>query len=105
MDDDLDKFIFELKWNKSNTIQIFGYSEQVGLFKAIKFYPTLSIEFKYDVYVFHSVVLNMDEDKIFYLDENEQPINNLLSYFKASCLNNLGRDEKIEEWLKEVGML
>ena len=45
MDDDLDKFIFELKWNKSSTIQIFGYSEQVGLFKAIKFYPTLSIEF------------------------------------------------------------
>ena len=72
MDDDLDKFIFELKWNKSSTIQIFGYSEQVGLFKAIKFYPTLSIEFKYDVYIFHNVVLNMDEDKIFYLDENEQ---------------------------------
>ena len=40
-----------------------------------------------------------------YLDEDKQPINNLLSYFKTSCLNNLGRDKKIEEWLKEIGML
>ena len=40
-----------------------------------------------------------------YLDEENHSINNLFSYFKKSCINNLGRDEKIEEWLKEIGML
>ena len=34
-----------------------------------------------------------------------QPINNLLSYFKTSCISNLGMNERIEEWLKEIGML
>lgn len=40
-----------------------------------------------------------------YLDENKQPINNLLSYFKTSCISNLSMNERIEEWLKEAGML
>ena len=40
-----------------------------------------------------------------YLDENQQPINNLLSYFKNSCINNLSMNERIDEWLKETGMI
>lgn len=40
-----------------------------------------------------------------YLDENKQPINSLLSYFKTSCISNLGMNERIDEWLKEVGMI
>ena len=70
--DDIKKFIFELKTKKSSYISVLGYSEQIGRFNAIKYYPSNIITFKYDVYLFHDITLDLNEEKILTLDKNEQ---------------------------------
>ena len=94
----LTKYLIDWNFIKLNDINLFGYDNFLNNLLSEKKY-TYDELMKVTAYVVTKIKHNN------YLDENEQPINNLLLYFKASCLNNLGKDEKIEEWLKEVGML
>ena len=92
----LTEYLIDWNFIKLNDINLFGYDN---------FLTNLLNEGKYDeimkvvAYVATRIIKNN------YLDENKQPINNLLSYFKTSCISNLGMNERIEEWLKEAGML
>lgn len=94
----LTEYLIEWNFIKLNDINLFGYDDFLSSLLAEKQY-TFDELMKVTAYVVTKIKHNN------YLDEDKQPINNLLSYFKASCLNNLGRDKKIEEWLKEIGML
>lgn len=94
----LTEYLIDWNFIKLNDINLFGYDNFLSNLLTEKRY-TYDELMKVTAYVVTKIKHNN------YLDENEQPINNLLSYFKTSCLNNLGRDEKIDEWLKEVGML
>ena len=70
--DDINKFIFELKTKKSSYISVLGYSEQIGRLNAIKYYSSKIITFKYDVYLFHDISLDLNEEIMIPLDQNEQ---------------------------------
>lgn len=94
----LTEYLIEWNFIKLNDINLFGYDDFLSNLLAEKQY-TFDELMKVTAYVVTKIKHNN------YLDEDKQPINNLLSYFKTSCLNNLGRDKKIEEWLKEIGML
>lgn len=94
----LTEYLIEWNFIKLNDINLFGYDNFLSNLLAEKQY-TFDELMKVTAYVVTKIKHNN------YLDEDKQPINNLLSYFKTSCLNNLGRDKKIEEWLKEIGML
>ena len=94
----LTEYLIEWNFIKLNDINLFGYDDFLSNLLAEKQY-TFDELMKVTAYVVTKIKHNN------FLDEDKQPINNLLSYFKTSCLNNLGRDKKIEEWLKEMGML
>lgn len=93
----LTEYLVDWEFIKINDINIFGYDTFLSsLLKDEKYKHNEII--KVVSYVVSKIKSNN------YLDENNQPINNLLSYFKSSCLNNLSRDDKIEECFKEMGM-
>ena len=93
----LTEYLVDWEFIKLNDINLFAYDTFLSsLLKDEKYKHNEII--KVVSYVVSKIKSNN------YLDENNQPINNLLSYFKSSCLNNLSRDDKIEEWFKEMGM-
>ena len=94
----LTEYLVDWNFIKLNDINLFAYDSFLSNLLLNKDYTYKDI-MKVVAYVVSKIKHNN------YLDENNHPINNLLSYFKASCNSNLGRDEKIEEWLKGLGML
>lgn len=94
----LTEFLIDWNFIKLNDISLFGYDN---------FLTNLLNEGNYTYDEIMKVVAYVTTRimKNNYLDENKQPINNLLSYFKTSCTSNLGMNERIDEWLKEIGML
>ena len=94
----LTEYLIDWNFIKLNDINLFGYDNFLtNLLNEGKY--TYDEIMKVVAYVATRIIKNN------YLDENKQPINNLLSYFKTSCISNLGMNERIEEWLKEAGML
>ena len=94
----LTEYLVDWNFIKLNDINLFGYDNFLtNLLNEGKY--TYDEIMKVVAYAATRIIKNN------YLDENKQPINNLLSYFKTSCISNLGMNERIEEWLKEVGML
>lgn len=94
----LTEYLIDWNFIKLNDINIFSYDNFLNNLLAEKKYSYDEL-IKVTAYVVTKIKHNN------YLDDDDKPINNLLSYFKTSCLNNLGRDERIEEWLKKMGML
>ena len=94
----LTEYLIEWDFIKINDINLFGYDN---------FLSNLLQDNKYEyqdlIKVVTYVVTKIKKNN--FLDENKLPINNLLSYFKSSCLTNLGRNERIEEWLKDMDLL
>ena len=94
----LTEYLIDWNFIKLNDINLFDYDNFLtNLLNEGKY--TYDEIMKVVAYVATRIIKNN------YLDENKQPINNLLSYFKTSCISNLGMNERIEEWLKEAGML
>ena len=94
----LTEYLIDWNFIKLNDINLFSYDNFLtNLLNEGKY--TYDEIMKVVAYVATRIIKNN------YLDENKQPINNLLSYFKTSCISNLGMNERIEEWLKEAGML
>ena len=94
----LTEYLVDWNFIKLNDINLFGYDTFLSSLLSEGKYTCDEI-MKVVAYVANKIMKNK------YLDENQQPINNLLSYFKTSCISNLGMNERTEEWLKEVGML
>ena len=94
----LTEYLIDWNFIKLNDINLFGYDIFLSSLLNDEKYKHDEI-MKVVAYVATRIIKNN------YLDENKQPINNLLSYFKTSCISNLGMNERIEEWLKEIGML
>lgn len=94
----LTEYLIDWNFIKLNDINLFSYDNFLtNLLNEGKY--TYDEIMKVVAYVATRIMKNN------YLDENKQPINNLLSYFKTSCISNLGMNERIDEWLKEVGMI
>lgn len=94
----LTEYLIDWNFIKLNDINLFGYDNFLtNLLNEGKY--TYDEIMKVVAYVATRIMKNN------YLDENKQPINSLLSYFKTSCISNLGMNERIDEWLKEVGMI
>ena len=94
----LTEYLIDWNFIKLNDINLFGYDIFLSSLLNDEKYKHDEI-MKVVAYVATRIIKNN------YLDENKQPINNLLSYFKTSCISNLGMNERIEEWLKEVELL
>lgn len=94
----LTEYLIDWNFIKLNDINLFSYDN---------FLTNLLNEGKYTYDEIMKVVAYVTTRimKNNYLDENKKPINSLLSYFKTSCISNLGMNERIDEWLKEVGMI
>ena len=89
----LTEYLIDWNFIKLNVINLFGYDNFLtNLLNEGKY--TYDEIMKVVAYVATRIIKNN------YLDENKQPINNLLSYFKTSRISNLGMNERIEEWLK-----
>ena len=111
----MEKDIFNIDKNKLNLCFLTEYLidwnfiklNDINLFSYDNFLTNLLNEGKYTYDEIMKVVAYVATRimKNNYLDENKQPINSLLSYFKTSCISNLGMNERIDEWLKEVGMI
>ena len=94
----LTEYLIDWNFIKLNDINLFSYDNFLtNLLNEGKY--TYDEIMKVVAYVATRIMKNN------YLDEDKQPINSLLSYFKTSCISNLGMNERIDEWLKEVGML
>ena len=94
----LTEYLIDWNFIKLNDINLFSYDNFLtNLLNEGKY--TYDEIMKVVAYVATRIMKNN------YLDENKQPINGLLSYFKTSCITNLGMNERIDEWLKEVGMI
>ena len=92
----LTEYLIDWNFIKLNDINLFGYDNFLtNLLNEGKY--TYDEIMKVVAYVATRIMKNN------YLDENKQPINSLLSYFKTSCISNLGMNERIDEWLKEAG--
>ncbi len=93
----LTEYLIEWNFINLNDINLFGYDN------------FLSNHLKDGKYTYNELmrVLAYVVTKIKnnnFLDEDNKPINNLLSYFKSSYTNNLSRNERMEEWLKSIGI-
>ena len=94
----LTEYLIDWNFIKLNDINLFSYDNFLtNLLNEGKY--TYDEIMKVVAYVATRIMKNN------YLDEDKQPINSLLSYFKTSCISNLGMNERIDEWLKEVGMI
>lgn len=94
----LTEYLIDWNFIKLNDINLFSYDNFLtNLLNEGKY--TYDEIMKVVAYVATRIMKNN------YSDENKQPINSLLSYFKTSCISNLGMNERIDEWLKEVGMI
>ena len=94
----LTEYLIDWEFIKLNDINLFAYDTFLSSLLKNKKYNHNEI-----IKVVSYVVSKIKNNN--YLDENNQPINNLLSYFKTSCISNLGMNKRIDEWLKEIGML
>ena len=88
----LTEYLIDWNFIKLNDINLFGYDNFLINFLNENEDPKIVV--KVVNYVCKKIIDNK------YLDEEEKPINNLLSYFKSSCITNIKRfDEHLfDDW-------
>ena len=70
LEKDLDKFTFEFKYKQSKWLSILGFSEQVGLFKAIKFHGFDNFYYEYNVIEFNNINMKINDKELFNWNED-----------------------------------